>query len=71
MGDRPEYITCIADDNVLNDSWCKRYIRNEFHFEDIGQAVREGLREGRLVTCRDCRNVIVKGLDAGSDDENI
>jgi hypothetical protein len=69
MSDRPEYITCIADDNVLNHSWCKRYIRMEFHFEDIGHAVREGLREGRLVPCRECRNIIVKGLDAGSDDD--
>lgn len=69
MTTRPDYVKC-AQTGMEGEtrSWCGRDVSHEFAFTDPTHAALNGLKQGRLVLCPECRAAIVTALANGSPD---
>lgn len=67
MTDRPEYITCIAHTHAerKHQTWCGKHTVG-FVFQDIDHAAYNGMQQGRLLTCPECLDAVVKALQGGA-----
>jgi hypothetical protein len=70
MSDRSEHIACalISCQGKERETWCGRPIDN-FVFVDVTHAALNGVQEGSLVLCEDCRDLIVKALSNGIEEK--
>lgn len=69
MGERPDYVTCIADTHADNKgkTWCGEVV-NGFTFVDVDHAAMNGRSKGRLVVCPECRDAAIAGLREGAEE---
>ena len=65
MSDRPEYVRCIADQNIeyAGKAWCGREIDSrEWTFVDIDHAANAGRIQHRLIACPECVSAVISAL---------